>query len=213
LLRPEEGKQMAVISNLFVATTERTMIEILQHPLLEIYLQLKWSKVVYLFYVWIALHIISVICMTTYVCLLSYTEQDNDEAATILCYIMFAFGLIHCIYGIIQVNVLTLRIKTKYLLQFLVLRPFRIKRYEMWINFITTILVLIVVSMGTVSKYGAKFQNMAEWVLYVISAAILLLWIEFMMLIARIPKYGYYAVMFGVVLKNVIKVLCRQQLQ
>jgi ankyrin repeat protein len=34
LLRPEENKQMAVISNLCEATSDKTMINILQHPLL-----------------------------------------------------------------------------------------------------------------------------------------------------------------------------------
>jgi hypothetical protein len=62
------------------------------------------------------------------------------------------------------------------------------------------------------SGYGARLQRMPSWVLHVASVAILFLWIELMMLIGRLPKYGYYAVMFGVVLKNIVKVLRRESL-
>jgi hypothetical protein len=48
---------------------------------------------------------------------------------------------------------------------------------------------------------------MPNWVLHLTSFTILFLWIELMMMIGRLPKYGYYAVMFYLVLKNVIKVL------
>ncbi|KAH0822414.1 hypothetical protein GEV33_000377 [Tenebrio molitor] len=193
LLRPEEDKQMAVISSLFVATTDTTRIEILQHPLFEIYLQHKWSKVIYLFYLWIALHVVSVACMTAYVSLLTYDIGYHDEALAVIRYIMVVVAPTLFIYGIIQC---------------LVLRPFRFRRYEMWINFGSTILVLVVLGMEAWSGYGARVQaEMPNWVLHMTSAAILLLWIELMMLIGRLPKYGYYAVMFGVVLKNVVKVL------
>ncbi|XP_068907315.1 transient receptor potential channel pyrexia-like [Tenebrio molitor] len=183
---------MAVISSLFVATTDTTKIEILQHPLFEIYLQHKWSKVIYLFYLWIALHVVSVACMTAYVSLLTYDIGYHDEALAVIRYIMVVVAPTLFIYGIIQC---------------LVLRPFRFRRYEMWINFSSTILVLVVLGMEAWSGYGARVQEMPNWVLHMTSAAILLLWIELMMLIGRLPKYGYYAVMFGVVLKNVVKVL------
>jgi transient receptor potential cation channel subfamily A protein 1 len=193
LLRPEEDKQMAVISNLCEATSDKTMIKILQHPLFEIYLQLKWSKVVYLFYFWIFLHIISVLCMSAYVTLLTHDIRYHDAALTVICYVMFVIAPTLFLFGVVQT---------------VLINPVRLCKYETWMNLITTILVLVVLGMELCSGYGARLQTgMPSWVLHVASVAILFLWIELMMLIGRLPKYGYYAVMFGVVLKNIVKVL------
>jgi hypothetical protein len=97
--------------------------------------------------------------MTAYVSLLTYDIGYHDEALAVIRYIMVVVAPTLFIYGIIQVNVPTLKIKTKYLLQCLVLRPFRFRRYEMWINFSSTILVLVVLGMEAWSGYGARVQG------------------------------------------------------
>lgn len=47
---------------------------------------------------------------------------------------------------------------------------------------------------------------MSNWKLHAISIAVLLSWTELMLLIGRLPSYGYYALMFAAVLQNVVKV-------
>jgi hypothetical protein len=82
--------------------------------------------------------------MTAYVSLLTYDIGYHDEALAVIRYIMVVVAPTLFIYGIIQC---------------LVLRPFRFRRYEMWINFSSTILVLVVLGMEAWSGYGARVQG------------------------------------------------------
>lgn len=50
------------------------------------------------------------------------------------------------------------------------------------------------------------FIDTPNWILHATSIAVLLAWTELMLLIGRFPTYGYYALMFAAVLRNVIKV-------
>lgn len=57
---------------------------------------------------------------------------------------------------------------------------------------------------GEFLKCDVKFHDC--WVLHSISIAILLSWMQMMLLIGRFPTCGYYALMFSTVLKNILKV-------
>ncbi|KAI4464129.1 ankyrin repeat-containing [Holotrichia oblita] len=78
------------------------------------------------------------------------------------------------------------------------------KKFELWMNVCCTSLALTVAVVGV---EGEKVEDMSNWKLHAISIAILLSWTELMLLIGRLPSYGYYALMFAAVLQNVIKVL------
>jgi hypothetical protein len=56
-------------------------------------------------------------------------------------------------------------------------------------------------------KHSSLVADIPNWVLHVSSIAILLSWTELMLLIGRLPTYGYYALMFSAVLQNVIRVI------
>jgi len=56
------------------------------------------------------------------------------------------------------------------------------------------------------SKEEIESRHCVHWVLHSISIAILLSWMQMMLLIGRVPMWGYYALMFSTVLKNILKV-------
>lgn len=51
------------------------------------------------------------------------------------------------------------------------------------------------------------FLEPPSWELHILGVIILFAWIELMLLIGRHPTYGYYVLMFTVVLQNVLKVI------
>lgn len=64
-------------------------------------------------------------------------------------------------------------------------------------------------SPGEKKLNGARYPP--QWILHCISLAILLAWMQMMLLIGRLPMCGYYALMFSTVLKNILKVSRRNQ--
>lgn len=56
------------------------------------------------------------------------------------------------------------------------------------------------------SEEEIESRRCVHWVLHSISIAILLSWMQIMLLIGRVPMWGYYALMFSMVLKNILKV-------
>lgn len=108
-------------------------------------------------------------------------------------------------------------------------------QYELWMNFFCTsvsfaVVIILKTNLGRylpllnsilhsfylISKrvlaftildiFSIKIANIPPWIFHVTSTTVLLAWLELMFLIGRFPIYGYYALMFSVVLKNVIKV-------
>lgn len=54
---------------------------------------------------------------------------------------------------------------------------------------------------------GLNARHPPQWILHTISLAILVAWMQMMLLIGRLPMCGNYALMFSTVLKNILKVL------
>lgn len=186
------GRQMEVISSLLVAATEDEKIEVLQHPLIELYLMLKWSRICYFFYLWISVYLIFALSMGIYIMLVidHVGGVDGLKMALKIIVIFTASGLLgHAI------------------LQCILDRRKYFQRYEMWMNLICTCLSLTVAI--TLDDYtgNADKSDAPNWVIHFASIAILMAWIELMLLIGRLPSLGYYALMFSSVLQNVVKVL------
>ncbi|KAJ8971001.1 hypothetical protein NQ317_012582 [Molorchus minor] len=243
-------RQMEVISHLLLAATEEQKTDFIQHPLIELYLLLKWKRICYFFYLWIVAYAVFAVSIGIYTSLvIIHHEISRFFKRAVKCtLIISASGLLcHAI------------------LQCILVRRNYLRRYEMWMNLICTSLSLavavttddisggpninsnsglggavkVLLVMGAEAK-GApkrchyKFQNkktrmigksalikeMSEqsqimvteaeaytpnWVLHVTSIAVLLAWIELMLLIGRLPSLGYYALMFSAVLQNVVK--------
>jgi hypothetical protein len=97
------------------------------------------------------------------------------------------------------------------LVQILVLPRHYLSQYETWVNIVCILLSLTIAVGGEFGGHMMPFikdQKPTEstWVLHVMSFAVLLAWTELMLLMARFPTFGYYALMFYHVLQNVIKV-------
>ncbi|CAG9857184.1 unnamed protein product [Phyllotreta striolata] len=193
VLAPKKyGRQMDVISSVLAAASDEEKIEVLQHPLIELYLILKWERICYFFYLWITAYFIFATSTGVYFNLLMHNAENMETLRTALKYIVIltASGLLaHAI------------------LQCVLDRRKYFQRYEMWMNLICTCLALTVAI--TVDGYSenASDAEFPDWVVHVTSIDILLAWFELMLLIGRLPSLGYYALMFSAVLQNVVKVL------
>ncbi|CAG9819853.1 unnamed protein product [Phaedon cochleariae] len=188
VLAPKTSRrQMEVISSLLVAASEDEKIEVLQHPLIELYLILKWDRICYFFYFWIFGYFVFAVSMGIHGTLIihNYNHQHFNIPIAVTKYlvILTSSGLLaHAI------------------LQCILVRRNYFQRYEIWMNLICTCLSLTV-------AVTANDVNRSEWVLHITSIAVLLAWIELMLLIGRLPSLGHYALMFSAVLQNVVKVL------
>ncbi|XP_072386530.1 transient receptor potential channel pyrexia-like isoform X2 [Diabrotica undecimpunctata] len=193
VLAPKKcGRQMEVISNMLVAASEEEKIEVLQHPLIELYLMLKWARICYFFYLWISVYFIFATSMGLYIMLMIHRVKNIEGFKTALKVIVIftATGLLcHAV------------------LQCILDRRKYFQRYEMWMNLICTCLSLTVaITLDDYSGNAGKTDT-PNWVLHITSISILMAWIELMLLIGRLPSLGYYALMFSAVLQNVVKVL------
>lgn len=101
--------------------------------------------------------------------------------------------------------------KLTYYIQLYIFKHFRhyLRQLETWLSFICATLSLVTSIAGEFakcSKEEIEFHQCAHWVLHSMSIAILLSWMQMMLLIGRVPMWGYYALMFSTVLKNILKV-------
>jgi len=84
-----------------------------------------------------------------------------------------------------------------------------LRQLETWLSLICAMLSLMTSIAGEFVKCSKKeieSRHCVHWVLHSISIAILMSWMQMMLLIGRVPMWGYYALMFSTVLKNILKV-------
>ncbi|XP_021940800.1 transient receptor potential channel pyrexia-like isoform X3 [Zootermopsis nevadensis] len=173
-------------------------IRILQHPLLETFLRLKWHRLRMIFGMIVVVHACFVASLSTYCLLLVYNNNDSSFTAVVVS------------RRVLLVSVLVLFIHL--LVQIMMLPRHYLLQYETWINLVCILLSLTIAVGGETTNYMMPFLQNREptestWVLHVMSFAVLLAWTELMLLMGRFPTCGYYALMFYQVLQNVIKVL------
>lgn len=86
-----------------------------------------------------------------------------------------------------------------------------LKQVETWLSIVCA-LISLATAIGSefteCHKEEIENRQCAHWILHCLSIAILLSWMQIMLLIGRFPMWGYYALMFSTVLKNVLKVCC-----
>ncbi|KAK4887174.1 hypothetical protein RN001_003445 [Aquatica leii] len=188
--------QMEVIWGLVSAASEKEKVCILQHPLIEAFLQLKWTKICHFFYFLIIAYATFVLCFSIYVILAIHNTGLYEYLTEVFRWFVFVIGGGLSIHACIQFV--------------LSIRRYFFKQYELWMNLSCTVLSVVIALHGfrTVNgQIATVYEEIPEWCLHVSSLAILLAWSELMLLIGRSPSYGYYALMFAAVLQNIIKVL------
>ncbi|XP_039303120.1 transient receptor potential channel pyrexia-like isoform X2 [Solenopsis invicta] len=191
ILTPRVETQMAVVTAIIAATSDMKQLAILQHPVVEIFLRLKWKKIRIFFFLLIFIHTSFIIFLSNYA--LMFAQNDADHVVTRR--IVATCSCILLLHNIIQI----------------ILEPKYYRRQlEMWLSLICVILSLITSiaeEFVKCSKEEIESRHCMDWMLHSISIAILLSWMQMMLLISRVLMWGDYALMFYTVLRNILKVL------
>ncbi|XP_025992946.2 transient receptor potential channel pyrexia [Solenopsis invicta] len=191
ILAPKNQMQMAVVTAFIAAASDIRQLAILQHPVVETFLRLKWARLRILFFFLILVYLSFVISLSIYAIMLAHNDADHVVTRRLLA-ICSCILLIH--------NAIQIILEPKHYL----------RQLETWLSLICAMLSLVTSIAGefvNCSKEETEPPYCIHWVLHSISIAILLSWMQMMLLIGRVPMWGYYALMFSTVLKNILKVL------
>ncbi|XP_015598034.1 transient receptor potential channel pyrexia [Cephus cinctus] len=200
VLAPVGNLQMSVVCALIASISEIEQLTILQHPLVEAFLSLKWSKLRVFFFLFVLVYMCFVLLLSGYgMILIEMNIKYSVPTGLLMVCSCFLLG-----HNAVQV----LMAPKHYLRQF-----------ETWIS-ATCAIIALIISTTRIDAHesnqdasnriesGEERKDIAEpWVLHSVSLAILLAWMQMMLFIGRFPTWGYYALMFSTVLKNVLKVL------
>lgn len=93
ILAPKHQMQMAVVTAVIAATSDITQLAILQHPLVETFLRLKWARLRILFFFLMLVHLFFVISLSIYAVMFVRDETDHAVTRRILaicsCFLLF----------------------------------------------------------------------------------------------------------------------------
>ncbi|XP_032677663.1 transient receptor potential channel pyrexia-like isoform X2 [Odontomachus brunneus] len=204
ILAPKYQMQIKVVKAIIAASSNIAQLAILQHPLVETFLRLKWARLRTFFFILVLVHIVFVTSLSTYGLVIAqnlHTYQLHRPFLAVSA-------------GIIFINTI---------IQILVEPRHYLRQYETWLFLVCTALSLAtsIADECDYNKQKNQTQEMEatkvpkmqeeriecpEWLLHCLSITILLGWIQMMLLIGRFPMCGYYALMFSAVLKNMLKV-------
>lgn len=184
VLAPRGELQMSVVSALIGAVPLMEQMTILQHPLVEAFLGMKWSRLRRFFFMLVIVHVCFVLSLSGYAISLL-----REGIVIIPRRLLLFFACIVLCHN---------------LLQLLIVPRIYARQFETWLS-MTCVMISIVVAMA--EELSPPGMGTPSWVLQCISIAILFAWIEMMLLVGRFPTWGHYALMFSTVLKNVSKVL------
>ncbi|EFN80263.1 Transient receptor potential channel pyrexia [Harpegnathos saltator] len=209
ILAPKYQIQMGVITAIVAATSSVTQLAILQHPLVETFLRLKWAKLRIFFFLLMLLHIFFVISLSSYALMLL---QDVN-------YVLHRGFLGICACIILIHNMIQVLLEPRHCLM----------QFETWLSFVCVALSLAISLADKCVEYkddnqglrvqgtqtptemegtqaeGEELLQCPEWLLHCMSINILLSWIQMMLVIGRFPMLDYYALIFSAVLKNMLK--------
>lgn len=99
ILAPKtEPRQMAVISSFIKAMPQRELYAILQHPLLQRYIEKQWLRFKKLFYSFVALYTFVALSSSCY----TFHLVNNNSASTWLAAFMLVLACILFCYNVLQ---------------------------------------------------------------------------------------------------------------
>nr|XP_034187818.1 transient receptor potential channel pyrexia-like [Osmia lignaria] len=197
VLAPKGELQMGVVTSLIAAASDEEQLTILQHPLVETFLWLKWSKLRVFFFSLVFIHALLVLSLSGY----SIALLQHQTDCTLLRRILASCSCVLFFHNMAQV---------------LMVPRYYLRQFETWLSFACATISLMISTDGghtdavTIQPRGKELnptEHRPQWVLHSISLAILLAWMQMMLLVGRLPTCGYYALMFSTVLKNILKVL------
>ncbi|KAK9870822.1 hypothetical protein WA026_009784 [Henosepilachna vigintioctopunctata] len=193
-------RQLEILVDIIGAANLQEENVVLQHPLIEFLLILKWSKLCYFYYYVLVTYTVFALSLSFYgfsinkllggckVCDVDefyYRIEFYRWIATLSGFLIFCHVGLQCI-----------------------MNPRKFLKFDNLLTMISLIAAIVVVVLG---EYFGRLKDAdakgPDWMLQVLSFLLLFTWIELMSLLGRLPALGYYAIMFMSVLKNVLKVL------
>ncbi|XP_075210670.1 transient receptor potential channel pyrexia-like [Lycorma delicatula] len=195
LIQKNNMKQKSMVSLL----SEK--LKIIQHPLIEAFIFLKWRKIKQIFSILFMAHVCFVIILTAYTYALVHRGEKSEEFSDIFSILhekdwrdFFAYLL--SFFGTLMLLQSTFEL--------ILLGPLRWTQVEPWLNFICPLYSIVLVY---IALQCGEIILVIDSLCYVGSVVVLFGWARVMFLLARFPKFGYYGLMFLAVLTNVIRVL------
>ncbi|XP_024938932.1 uncharacterized protein LOC107265737 [Cephus cinctus] len=166
-------------TDLMLCLVEVGQRHVLQHPLCESFLYLKWLRIRKFFLFSLIFHSIFVAMFTAYVCIMFLGYQISLNGIFFWPVLVFT-----CILACKELFQLAHGIRTY------------AKRWENWLQW------------GVILASGAiLIQPIREWQDHAAAWGILLVWVELMMVVGRFPMFGLYIQMFTRVSMNFFKFL------
>ncbi|RZF41900.1 hypothetical protein LSTR_LSTR005668 [Laodelphax striatellus] len=184
------NRQMSVVSLL---TCEQKLI---QHPLIEAFIHVKWKRMRWLFFFIFSLHVCFVISLSVFSLLLvnpGWTHDVKNLGATI-----------RCTTRIVLVLSAFLLLLHSFL-QLLLMGLLRYHLTEPWVNFICSLYGMF---MAYCIDHSSVYRSNKMAILtHIASIVIVTAWGCLMFQLGRFPCWGNYGLMFTAVLNNVLKVM------
>lgn len=84
ILAPKHQMQMAVVTAIIAAASNIKQLAILQHPLVEMFLRLKWARLRILFFLLILVHLFFVTTLSVYAIMFTHNNVGHVVAQRIL---------------------------------------------------------------------------------------------------------------------------------
>ncbi|XP_043797475.1 transient receptor potential channel pyrexia-like isoform X3 [Apis laboriosa] len=197
VLAPKGELQMGVVTSLIAAASSVEQLTILQHPLVETFLWLKWSKLRVFFFTLVFIHALLVLSLSGYSITIQYHQTDCTPLRRILASCSTIIFL-------------------HYTIQVLMVPKYYLRQLETWLSYACSMISFTIsmnedyateITASSSGEEGLNARHPPQWILHSISLAILVAWMQMMLLIGRLPMCGNYALMFSTVLKNILKVL------
>uniref|UniRef100_A0A146M8A7 Transient receptor potential channel pyrexia n=3 Tax=Lygus hesperus TaxID=30085 RepID=A0A146M8A7_LYGHE len=180
------GRQLTFLNSVVNSGNEEVK-EILLHPLIEIFLHIKWEKLWKFFAILLFFYILHTLTLTAFCGVIFIAHYHDLPGRTVL-----QFTFLSSLVPIVLAEALQwLRQHRQYW-----------NDHESWVK-----LVMILTS-GTVG-YGSVFAEDTEWIRHFSSFAILSSWIELLFLVSRFRYWGLDVLMFEKVIENVLTVLSK----
>ncbi|XP_018322447.1 transient receptor potential channel pyrexia [Agrilus planipennis] len=171
--------------------------EVLQHPLCETFLHLKWKRIRKFFFLGLFYNALSVFLYTAYVIgvFLRDCPFTKDPFSECEVYILTKV----CGYVLLFLNVVTM---FKEIFQLSHGRIVYVKEWENWLQWATVIAIYL--SVSPTNQMNIR-KIVTTWQHHVAAIGIFFAWFELMMIVGRFPMFGLYVQMFTTVTINFSK--------
>ena len=211
LLSRNTQKQMGVLEDILDESPEIKTADLLQHPLIESFLFLKWRRIRLLFFSNIIFYLILVAGVTAYVLSSVAIDGELKNSTELLLHRQGAAGNASALTTapqgetVLQLQMLLIVVVVIIIIQeciqFATLHVQYLREAESWIKLGALVTSTIVIF----THHPSPEKQWPKWVKHVSAFAVLFGWTEVTLLLGRLPTFGVYALMFYSVAQHLVK--------